>query len=668
MAKGGKGRKGGGGGGGGKTRKYSRDNNGRFASTGTGATARGGRLLTAKGNKRTARALAGKTKTIEAAGQKGVLAKPKGLKPGAVKAAGKPTKAAAIKPTNAIKRTGKRLGDDDVQSDARAFRAEKTKLNTLEKSTKAKLAKAEAQLAKLNAGPAKPKSLQSKDAQSDRLDVAGRKKKAKALLEMSKPARKAVRVSLLAQRAGFGGAGVSTDGRKKGSSSSAIANIDSGRMRLISDSGKRKGKLTAGQRQANERTMITSGKSLQARLRTKQIGAKVKGMGGDRKTMAAAAKPKSVITKAKPKAVATAKPKTQKERWAARAKMLNNAADKNDAKAKRLRDANDTTGNTAFNTQPGKIPGRARMNAASERSFRMNEKAQQQRSRADNLNQMATTNKGDAAKGRAARAEQVKASYGGIKKGQTIQSEHGEATVIKANAKTVTYQTKDGSKFTNRPYEFQKPKPATQGSSKVVDSAKVNRMAGRLGAKARAPKSSSPVKNANTVATRAKALAFLKGKGGTFPNAAAVRESIAANIRNRQVFSTGKKAAPKAAKAASKPVDISQSSFERRARTTKARALLAERATQGLDRFNPSNRKAFNRSGALRNAADSYSGLARRGKSGDLSAAQLFQGRSRSTTAPKLSRSQKASQTKTSNKLKIIEQNIRAQERARRMR
>ena len=73
MAKGGKGRKGGGGGGG-KTRKYSRDSNGRFASTGTGATARGGRLLTAKGNKR-------KTQTITATGQKGVLAKPKGLKP-----------------------------------------------------------------------------------------------------------------------------------------------------------------------------------------------------------------------------------------------------------------------------------------------------------------------------------------------------------------------------------------------------------------------------------------------------------------------------------------------------------------------------------------------------------------------------------------------------------
>ena len=85
MAKGGKGRKGGGGGAGPKQRKYERDNNGRFASTGTGATARGGRLLTAKGNKR-------KTQTITATGQKGVLAKPKGLKPGAIKpkAAAKP--------------------------------------------------------------------------------------------------------------------------------------------------------------------------------------------------------------------------------------------------------------------------------------------------------------------------------------------------------------------------------------------------------------------------------------------------------------------------------------------------------------------------------------------------------------------------------------------------
>ena len=74
----------------GKQRKYSRDNMGRFASTGTGATARGGRLLTAKGNKR-------KTQTITAAGQKGVLAKPKGLKPGSIKATAKPAAKPAAK-------------------------------------------------------------------------------------------------------------------------------------------------------------------------------------------------------------------------------------------------------------------------------------------------------------------------------------------------------------------------------------------------------------------------------------------------------------------------------------------------------------------------------------------------------------------------------------------
>ena len=45
-------------------RKYSRDNRGRFASSGSGATARGGRLRTAAGNKR-------KTETMKAAGAGG---------------------------------------------------------------------------------------------------------------------------------------------------------------------------------------------------------------------------------------------------------------------------------------------------------------------------------------------------------------------------------------------------------------------------------------------------------------------------------------------------------------------------------------------------------------------------------------------------------------------
>ena len=61
-------------------RRYARDNRGRFASGGGGATARGGRLRTAAGNKR-------KTQTMQAsAAPKGTIGKPRGLKPGAIKA------------------------------------------------------------------------------------------------------------------------------------------------------------------------------------------------------------------------------------------------------------------------------------------------------------------------------------------------------------------------------------------------------------------------------------------------------------------------------------------------------------------------------------------------------------------------------------------------------
>ena len=68
-------------------RVYSRDNWGRFASAGQGATARGGRLRTPVGNKRP-------TQTARLARMGGTLAKPKGLKPGALAARAKPTKPA----------------------------------------------------------------------------------------------------------------------------------------------------------------------------------------------------------------------------------------------------------------------------------------------------------------------------------------------------------------------------------------------------------------------------------------------------------------------------------------------------------------------------------------------------------------------------------------------
>lgn len=106
------------GGGGGKQRKYTRDNNGRFASTGTGATARGGRLKTASGNKR-------KTQTAKMTGSKtaSTVAKPKGLKPGTLKPK------AATKAANKVVASPRRLNKDqkiarDVMTDKR-FRSDK---------------------------------------------------------------------------------------------------------------------------------------------------------------------------------------------------------------------------------------------------------------------------------------------------------------------------------------------------------------------------------------------------------------------------------------------------------------------------------------------------------------------------------------------------------------
>ncbi len=70
-------------------RKYSRDNRGRFASSGTGATARGGRLRTATGNKR-----ATQTSQMTAAPRAGTVGK-------GGKARGSAKPAATVKPTQA---------------------------------------------------------------------------------------------------------------------------------------------------------------------------------------------------------------------------------------------------------------------------------------------------------------------------------------------------------------------------------------------------------------------------------------------------------------------------------------------------------------------------------------------------------------------------------------
>ena len=90
------------------SRKYTRDNRGRFASTGKGATARGGRLRTASGGKR-------KTETITL--QKKQKAKPKGaatsrLRPGEIMNAN-------AFPNNAISKPRKSLAKSEYGTDKR---------------------------------------------------------------------------------------------------------------------------------------------------------------------------------------------------------------------------------------------------------------------------------------------------------------------------------------------------------------------------------------------------------------------------------------------------------------------------------------------------------------------------------------------------------------------
>jgi len=103
-------------------RKYARDNRGRFASRGGGATARGGRLKTASGKKRA-------TQTMQAsAAPKGTIGKPKGLRPGAIKA-----KAAANKVSASPRQlTGDQKIARDVMSDKR-FRSDRQRVAEMQR-------------------------------------------------------------------------------------------------------------------------------------------------------------------------------------------------------------------------------------------------------------------------------------------------------------------------------------------------------------------------------------------------------------------------------------------------------------------------------------------------------------------------------------------------------
>ena len=149
------------------------------------------------------------------------------------------------------------------------------------------------------------------------------------------------------------------------------------------------------------------------------------------------------------------------------------------------------------------------------------------------------------------------------------------------------------------------------------------------------------------------------------------QEKLRARISRSAKLKQPKPAAkPRPAKPAAKAAPkarVDAADFQRRAVATEKRARAAEKVLGQLDRFNPANKKARNKAYALRNAADSYSSIVRRSKNNrDFTAAQIFNQRSRSTTAPKLSRSEKAARTRMANKAAKNEANRRAMERARR--
>jgi len=107
-------------------RRYTRDNRGRFAST--GATARGGRLATASGNKR-----ATQTAKIGGGSPKGTVGKPKGLKPGSIKPKGDDV--AKRREANSI-RKGNRVAvtDADRRQRAQSLATAERRLSEMERT------------------------------------------------------------------------------------------------------------------------------------------------------------------------------------------------------------------------------------------------------------------------------------------------------------------------------------------------------------------------------------------------------------------------------------------------------------------------------------------------------------------------------------------------------
>jgi hypothetical protein len=436
-------------------RRYSRDNKGRFASSGTGATARGGRLKTASGKTRETkkRIISSKEsrktgpKAFAASAESGRVNMPvkfggegQGYKTPRGKAAAAKSRAADAANKAAKRRSG-------LPASGGAMRVKGgLKRNP---GAAAKMSKAKASAPKATTKPLTGRQRRGElsQVQSDKLVMA------KANLSLAK-------------------AGLAGSRENKARAKNALEKLKA--TESINNNQTRI-------RNAERTITSVNARAIPGRPINGRIGETMRSAGAKRtgaikgsvpRNAGAASKVKAGTNlnagkykniyinnanqKGKAAAKATTKPRTQKERWASRSAMLSTAAAKNEAKAKRMFDATTKT-DTAFNTQPGRLPGRARMNAQTERSFKLQEKAAQQRSRAANLERMANTNKGDAAKRRATRADVIKDSHKGLKKGDTVEGVlYGAREVVKVNAKSVT--VKGGVKNFTIPWEQIKPK------------------------------------------------------------------------------------------------------------------------------------------------------------------------------------------------------------------
>lgn len=300
-------------------RRYTRDNRGRFSSV--GATARGGRLATAAGNKR-----ATQTAKLSGGGAKGTVGKPKGLKPGAIKA--KPQVSSARQAaTDRLK----------VKTQTRrAMRADRGSVVTPGQRSRLEAGKgATIKGARPSSTVAKPRtSGNSKSQVTSRVERKLAAEKAK------------MNVINKAERVG------ATQGNQRERSYKRQATLE--RAKAFLETGKLPGKDN----------------SISAQRSMKQ------------------AKERLAVKNAERKAAAAAKPLTRKGQLERGAQRSNAKADRIDAKIKSL-ESQYRSKDAAFYTQGAKPAQRDRMIAKSQQAAKLREESAALRQRAANSQRMA---------------------------------------------------------------------------------------------------------------------------------------------------------------------------------------------------------------------------------------------------------------------------------------